>query len=302
LIPIHPDRSHLILGCAYALGSAALFGTITTFAKLSYLHGANPISVIALRFWFAAMVLVAVFRLTRRPWRPDLRARWSLLGVGLGWFVATLGYLSSVHYMPVSLAALVFYTFPLLVGAFASWTGSVAVSPRYLAGFSLAFCGLALALGPSMAGLDWRGVALALVGATGAASTFVFGARATRGNEPLVVSLYMNLLCAVLVSAVVVAGGAPAWPQTSFGWSVLCIAAVLFVLAVSAQFFSLRHIPPATSAVVFNLEPFITIAMAWLLLGEQLSGVQCVGAALVVTGITLVTRNASQPAAAQTRS
>ena len=55
---------------------------------------------------------------------------------GLFWFLASAGYLGSVHYIPVSLAALIFFTFPILtaLGAAAlqysfwrGWPGATAL-------------------------------------------------------------------------------------------------------------------------------------------------------------------------------
>ena len=45
---------------------------------------------------------------------------------------------------------------------------------------------------------------------------------------------------------------------------------------------------PVRLAVLFNIEPLVTLAVAWLLLGERLSAVQFIGAALVLASILSV--------------
>ena len=102
--------------------------------------------------------------------------------------MVSLGYQGSVAFIPVSLAALVFYTFPLLVGAVCGRGRTRSHDRRQGAALLAAFLGLALALGPEFGALDWRGIALALLAAVGMGLTMTFGGAATRNEDALLMS------------------------------------------------------------------------------------------------------------------
>src|SRR3546814_3423835 len=83
-------------------------------------------------------------------------ALWPVAGIALGQLGITIGYLSAVAYIPVSLAALVFYAYPVLVAGLLPLTGRGGVGWTTAAAFLAAFAGLALALAPSFTTLDPR--------------------------------------------------------------------------------------------------------------------------------------------------
>ena len=147
-------RGSVALGLGVAAFSAASFGFITTLARLSYLGGGSPETVIAARYLTAILVLGAIVLVLRRP-LAFTRGDWpQLLVATLGVFGLTVGYLSAVAYIPVGLAALIFYTFPLMVAAFTAVSEWRTPGWRAAAGFLAAFAGLALALGPAGLGLE----------------------------------------------------------------------------------------------------------------------------------------------------
>jgi len=79
-------------------------------------------------------------------------------GIGLVYFLGTGCYLSSILYLPVSLAVLVFYTYPLMTVVFESALDRRLPRLLDVVAFLVAFGGLALALQVSFAGLDPRGI------------------------------------------------------------------------------------------------------------------------------------------------
>jgi drug/metabolite transporter (DMT)-like permease len=282
---VRSDGRQWLAGLLLALASAALFGALTTLARIAYDGGGNPLTVFFARFWFAAAVMVVFFAVTRRPWHLPPGTRGAVVGVGVAWFCATVGYISSVAFIPVGLAAVLFYTYPLMVAALAGVVDRAWLPVPVWLAFVVAFAGLLLALGPSSASLDWRGVALVLFGAASVACTFVFGARAARGLDAWRVTLYSNLIGALLVSVPVAAGAGLAWPALPSGQLAIVLATLLFVAAVSAQFLALVRVDAAPASMVFNLEPFVSIALGILLLGERLAAIQIAGAVLVIGSV-----------------
>ena len=61
------SRTPVALGLGVAAFSAAAFGFITTLARLSYLGGGSPETVIAARYLTAILVLGAIVLILCRP-------------------------------------------------------------------------------------------------------------------------------------------------------------------------------------------------------------------------------------------
>ena len=158
-----PRSQHWIGSGVVALG-ATTFGLVTTQSRLAYDGGSNTLTVVLVRATTFAL-LFGAFLLFRRP---RARLSWSgflaTLWMGALLLVMSAGYLGAVAYIPVSLAALIFYTFPFYVAILASLTGREPMTRLKAAALVAAFAGLVLALGPSFDVLNWRGIACGVGG------------------------------------------------------------------------------------------------------------------------------------------
>ena len=272
----------------FAAFSAAVFGIGTTFARLAYDGGANPLTVVVLRTLTFVIVIAVVVAVLRRDFRLDRRTFVATLWMAVTLIMVSLGYQGSVAFIPVSLAALVFYTFPLMVSLIAVATGRDRLTGRKAIAVPGAFVGLALTLGPSLASLDWRGIGLALLAALGMALTLTFGGEATRGRDPIVMSVYTNVWMLIVLAIFATATGGFALPTTGTGRSVTAALSVTYVIAYVCWYLALGRVQPVRLAALFNIEPLVTLLAAWLVLGERLSGLQFAGAALVLASIVAI--------------
>lgn len=299
-------RADPLLGQGLALFAALSYGGITTLARLSYDGGGSPASLILIRFVFAAAVLALI------AWRVvgtlDLPAgcRRGAILTGIVWLLGTSGYMGSVHFIPVGLAALLFFTFPLWVALFARLVEQAPLSLAGTLAFPLAFAGLALALGPSWATLDPVGIALALFGGLCAAGTFLLSRRPLERAPVLVFAAWTNSVALLtMVPLLLLHGALPGepvaslaltWPDSTLAWLAKGGATLAYLVAVLATFGAIRSAGAARTALLMNLEPLISLALAGLLLGELLSPLQWLGALLVIAAVVLGSR-ARRPAA-----
>ena len=296
LTQLSPKRGILL-----ALASATAFGGITPLASLTYNDGTTALAVLFVRTAFGAVAFAAAALLLGRRLGLTWGAWLALLPVTISWLVGSIGYLGAVRYLPVGLAAILFFTFPVIV-ATASWV----VERRRPRAVELllvlfAFAGLVLAVGPSFAGLNPLGLLLAMIGATGAAAIFLTGRYALARTDQLVALVHVNTINALGTLGLGLAFGAFVFPAGDFpldgGWPALTAATVLFAFAVFFQFGAIRHAGAPRAAMFFNLEPVITLAIATLLLGEQLSPIQLLGGAMVITALVLFSRQAQSAGA-----
>jgi len=273
------------LGVGLAAFSAATFGFGTTFALLAYRGGSNPVTVVVLRtaafVIVVGLILMALGRLRRLPRRALIGTFWMAATLAM----VSLGYQGSVAFIPVSLAALVFYSFPLLVGLIAVVAGRDRMTAGKAAALLSAFLGLALTLGPEFGALDWRGIALALVAAVGMALTMTFGGEATRNEDALLMAVYTNVWMLIALAVFAAAGRSVALPVTNLGVIGAVGLCTTYVVAYVCWYLALSLVRPVRLAALFNIEPLVTLFVAWLVLGEQLSALQLMGAALVLASI-----------------
>ncbi len=292
------------LGALLAIASATGFGGITTLAALAYTEGATPMAAVTLRFLVGFLAFAAVCLLRGRPLLLPRGARLAGLATGFFWFVASFGYLGSVNYIPVSLAVVIFFTFPILTAL-----GEAALERRRprlseLGLLLLAFAGIALSVGPRFGELSPTGLALIALGAFGAAGLFLSMRVVAVRQEPMTLLVTLNLSGALLSGLTLAAFGgwalapfalpplglAEGEPTAWAGWTALTLASLCYVGAIFLQSGSVRHAGPSRAALFFNIEPVVSIGFAAVLLGEQLSAQQLAGSALVLTALVLAGR------------
>jgi len=284
------QRSAPALGLAIAFGGAALYTLATICATLSYAEGANPATVIWLRFLFASLTLGLMIVVLRRSFRVERRARPALLGTALGMMGMTNGYMTAIAFIPIELAVLIFYTFPLLVGAVEARLERRSVGAFGLLLYLLAFGGLALALGPSFADLDWRGLALAALASASGVVTLLCSRSVVRQLEPMAIAFHANLLGFAVMCAILPALSELATPATAFGWTTLVLACSIFIVGFFCQILAVRLARAGPVAMMYNLEPALTVVIAWSLLGADFSLAQAVGVLLVLIALVLAPR------------
>lgn len=78
----------------------------------------------------------------------------------------------------------------------------------------------------------------------------------------------------------------PGWPAF---WIILCVGVVAGAAVITAHAFITDQLGPRVAVVLLYLIPIYNIALAWMLLGEELEIFQAVGGVAVLLGVVLAT-------------
>jgi len=270
-----------------ALLSAAFFGLITTAAKISYDDGGNATTAALIRALFAAIVGLALCAAMGRVWCIPRPAWGATLRLAIGLAGMSVCYMAAVQFIPVSLAAILFYSHPICVLIAESFRNREMPGPIRVIAYSSAFAGLVLAIGPSFQDLDWRGL-VAIAIAVCSASLMFFAARTARQHtNEIALMMWSNIISVPIICAAMIFLGGVQFPQSQTGWLALLAVSVFFTAAFISYTICLKHTKPARAAMFFNLEPLVSIAIALLILGEVLTLSQSLGAAMVLAALTL---------------
>ena len=275
-------------GNAVAFASAITFATGITLVALIYEDGANVHAVNLSRVLAFAAVMALTLGIARISPALPPRAALQCVLVGLLFCGELYGLLASIRYIPVGLAMLIMYTYPLLVAAAGWLTGTESFTLDRLLAILAAFTGLALALHTPDSELDWRGVAWAVFTAVSFSAVLIVSERTMRGMDRRILMLYLTSTAAVIVGVVSLTVVSLEWPRTDQGWTLLAASTGLYVLATTLLFAAVKMIGPLRTAIIDNSAPIWAIVLAALLLGERLNMVQLFGGALVISAVVLV--------------
>ena len=275
-------------GDAVAFASAIVFATGITLVAAIYEDGANVHAVNLSRVLTFAAVMSLILAIRRiSPVLPPRQAFQCVL-VGLLFCGELYGLLSSVSYIPVGLAMIIMYTYPLMI-AIAGWlSGTESFTVDRLLAILAAFAGLALALHTPDAEIDWRGVAWAVFTAVTFSAVLIVSGRTMRNVDRRILMLYLTSTAAAIVGVVSLTAVSLEWPRTQQGWTLLGASTGLYVVASTLLYAAIKMIGPFRTAIIDNSAPVWAIVLAALLLGQRMSGMQIFGGALVIGAVLLV--------------
>ena len=282
-------------GAALCLLSAAGFGAMAIFGKLAYDAGVSTLTLLFVRFTLAAGIFAVLLAA-----RPSLAV--SLRGAGgralaIGFGLGAIGYatqaglfFAALQRLDASLLALVLYTYPawVLLGSFA--LGREHPTRRRVLALGLSSAGLVVLLAGASAGsVDAVGVALG-VGASLAYTVYILVAdRLSLDIAPLALTALVCAGAACTFAVTGVLSGALQPDIAAEGWLWLGLMAVLSTAVPIVAFFAgLARVGPSAAAILSSFEPVVTVALAYLVFSEVLSGVQIAGAALVLGAAVLL--------------
>jgi DME family drug/metabolite transporter len=278
------ERLGLLLA---AVGTASL-GLAIALSRIAYEGGTNGFTVASARTLLMLLELYLICRLGRRRLHIPLRDWLHCLGLGALMTLMAYGNVGSVEFIPVGLAALLFYTFPPVVAMIHAIVLRERLPLWKWLAVIIAFTGIALMLGVSLADSDWRGVALALSAGFATAWNAVWLMRKLPGRDPFVISFHMAAVAAPILLALSLFTGNIQLPFSPGGWFGLCAVAILQAAGLPLYFAAITRIGSLKTAMISNVQPLTSIVAAFLLYGELLSAPQFFGGALVLFGIWLM--------------
>ena len=290
-MPDADTRRRTAIGVILALTTATAFAISNALANVVFIDGGGELELLIVR-WFASAVVLLIY-MRASGVSPGLPAGRLVAALGLG--VIAVGYafalLRSFSFVPIALAVLVFYLFPI-VTTLAAWSlGRERPSWRVGAVIVIAFGGLVLALDVTGATVNLAGIALAFAAAVGVAIAVLgIDTLVGHGGDARPVMFWMTGASIVLCAAIIATNLPAAFPATTTGWAAFVGSTVIFIYAYIGFFVAVTLIGPVRLTVLANIEPVVTLPLGFFILGQLLSPIQLVGGAIVVGALLLLHR------------
>lgn len=288
-------------GVPYALTSAIILGITPIFGKQAILAGLDPLALVAGRTVGAAGLLLIVVLLFKRSYLfiyPIGLAGCLLAGALNG--VGSLFFYAALARNDASISQLLFSLYPILVAVLLYLDGR---QPSQLTMLRLAISlpGIYLVTQASQTGVDAIGVIFVLIAALLYALHIPINQRVLYEAPAPTVTLYTLLsMAAVVVPAyLLLAPRIDHLPAASIQ-PLLGLTLATF-LARLTLFAGVKRIGGVQTSLFGLAELLVTIALAHLLLGEDLSSRQWLGGGLIMTTLLLAALDRTQPTPAKVR-
>ena len=280
------DIRAIFMGLAFA----AMWSSAFTSARI-IVADAPPLMALALRFAISGALAVLLARLMGQSWQLT-RNQWKatiIFGICQNALYLGLNFVA-MQRIEASLAAIIASSMPLLVGV-AGWVfAGQRISPLGIIGLIAGFCGVVIIMSARLgAGADLFGVGLCLLGVISlTVATLSLRNASSGGNFMMIVGLQMLIGSAVL------------WPvglaleTATVDMSLKLVLAFVYTtlvpgLAATLVWFWLVNRIGAVKAATFHfLNPFLGVAIAAVILSEQLGAMDILGVVIITFGILAV--------------
>lgn len=283
-------RNTFWLGIFYIFLSAVAFGVMPILAKYAYEGGVNVISLLSLRFLFAALLFFVFLKASGQKWAVQRGQLAALFVLGAVCYMAqSMLYFTAVKYIPASLVALLLYTFPVFVAVLAYLFEGEKITLSIANAIGLSLIGLLLVLGTSFQKVNVLGIGLALGAAVVYSVYIIIGNRVVRGVPPLVTSMFVAIFASMSLLVTGLFSGELSFSFSTKSWLAIAgISLISTVLAMLTFFKGLEYIGSTRASIFSMVEPLVTFIFSALLFGERFTLVQGMGGLIVLTGAALV--------------
>lgn len=270
---------------AAGLGAGASFSIADVLGKVVFASGMDVLSLVTLRGVLSAAVFWWWLRV--RPPQTHLAPRTRAWAIVIGLFYAgnVFGLLLAIQLLPLSIAILAYFIYPLLTGITAAVFRLEHLGWQSFVCALAAFCGLTLMLGFQPGVL----APLGLIGAFGASicrtvSLLLIRAK-LRGTDPRLTTWYTLFPSAVPFVVALAITGSFHPPLDTGGWFAFGGMSCATTLSTFLIFISTARVGAFRTAVLLNTEPVLSSAFSFALLGETATGLQLFGGAIMILSL-----------------
>lgn len=297
--PVGAERANVSRATLLVLFSACCFGSIPILISLATRSGAALIDLLAWRYAVGAVVLVIVSGGLAPVRRAGRRALPLLVLAGGGQAAIAFVSLSALRYIPAATLTFLFYTYPAWVTLIAAIRGTERLTAARAVALALSLAGIALMVGvPGSGGLHPLGALLALCSALLYAIYIPMIGRLGEGLPPAVTSVFASGGAALVLIVAALTQGGLALHFAPIAWISIALLAVLCTAVAFITFLrGLAVIGPVRTAIVSTIEPFWTVLLASLVLG-QLLGPRVIAGGVLIAGAVVLLQVVGRPGVA----
>jgi len=275
------------------LATIAIWAFNVSVTRYVLTHGFRPLAYSSLRYAAAALLAAGFVLLIERSLAVHGRRAWLLIGVAALFLWANqICFVYSLKLASATTVSLIMGTTPIFAALFASAVGLEKLSRRFWAATLASFGGVALVALGSGGKLSGHlgGELLALgLSASWAAYSVCLTPLMGRYSPYRISGLVLLPMTALLLLTSIGALGAQDYGRVrTIDWLALAYAVVGPLVITNVLWFTaIRRVGPSRATLFGNLQPFLAVLFAVVLLSESLGALQVVGGVMIGIGIAI---------------
>lgn len=282
------SSQHWYGGLLWGLLSPVFLGIIPILAKVAYAAGVNVLTVVAFRTVIAAVFLwLGMLLFKRQLIRSSLPAIVGSMIAGAINGLGSIFFYTSLTRIDASLGQLVNISYLVFVTVFLRLAGQT-ISLLTVARTLLTIGAIYLLTRGGAGPADWLGVGMMLFAAITYAIQLVLSQRIMLDIPAPTMTLYAITAMAVVVTIAWLITPDDLGLVSAAGWQAIGLMALVTALSRLTLFLGVKAMGSIQTALLGVSEVVVTIAIAAVFLGERLTWVQWVGAAVLLVSIFLV--------------
>jgi drug/metabolite transporter (DMT)-like permease len=265
--------------------AALSFSCVDILIKVVFASGMDVMTLVSLRGVLVVAFMFVWLRMRPPPIWHTHRQRLIAWIIGLLFAGTMYGLMKAISLLPVSIAILAYFAYPLLTGIAGGITGIDRLGWPALLTALAAFLGLALMLGSEYQHLSGLGIIWALAAAGFRVASLLMTRAYLYGTDARLTTWYSmvpSTLLFLLGSAVI---GDWHTPHSALGWAAFAGSSACSTLSTLLIYVSTNRVGPFRTAFIMNLEPLVTTILSMLLLEEMLTPPQAVGAVVMLASL-----------------
>ena len=266
--------------------SALSFSAADILSKIVFNDGMDVLSFVTTRGVATALVFWLWLRRAPPARRHTRSERKVSIVVGLLFTANVLGLLLAIQLLPLSMAILTYFIYPLLTGLAGAATGIDRIGWGGSAAALIAFAGLAMMLGARLGDVAPLGELSAIAAAVVRVVSLLITRRYLRDTDSRLNTWYSLLPSAMVFVLASVMTETWTSPQSILGWTAFIGMSLTSTLSLLTMFVSIARIGPFRTALIMNLEPLVSTIGSTMLLSETLTPLQATGGALMLLAVS----------------
>jgi len=286
-------------GYGYILicGASIIWGTMGIFGKLAFEFGISPTTLIALRLLVSSLTIsIPVVLLKRNLLRIERTHLLPFLALGvLATAFQRIAYFYSIDLTTVTVAAILFYTYPILVTIYSSLFLKEKITSLAIFSIILAFSGVVLVVRTydvSKLSINFFGVISGVLSSILFVLYFFITKKLRMNYTNWTLILYGDGIGALVMIPLVFLSLSEILNYPTKLWLlILAIAWFPSLMAYLMYSYALKKIESAKGSTLGVLEPLSAALFSVIILGEAFDLPQIVGITLALTGVALLFYN-----------
>ena len=279
-----------IFGIIFALIAGILFGLIGPTTKLAYNSDAAVALVIFMRYAIASIIILPLVPYQKNlllNYRENLKL---FIFISLGSIFLTIGLLTSVIFIDVSLTIIIFCLYPIYVLIYSILVDREKINLSIKLLFFITFIGIVLVIGPSFNTVNSIGISLAVIASIGSASMIILNQKISlKGIPPIPINIFINFFNTIIFFIVLKVFFNLNFNSDFNTYILILIPSICYSFALLSQLVAIPKIGQSYTALFLYLEPVVGVLGAVFLLNETLELYQFIGAVIVILSLIIAT-------------